>query len=174
MAPAGFFVVGYLGKPKGLKGELLLKTEAGKPEEYQKTESVFLLIKGKPVPFLVLSFRPQPGKKTAVLFLEDVDSVEKARELSGTPVLLLVTEKPEDNELPYAGLQGYQVTDRVLGLLGNIESVVQYPGHTVAQLHYRNREVMFPLTPDLIEKVDKQKQELFVDLPEGLLEIYMG
>src|SRR5690606_4451345 len=136
------------------KGELLLKIAAGKPEEYQQTESVFLLIKGKPVPFLILSFRVQPGKKSAVLLLEDIDDVEKARELRGTQVLLPVADQPEDDALPFAGLQGYEVTDSAAGLLGKIGSIVQYPGHTVAVLSYNGREIMFPLNPDLIEKVD--------------------
>lgn len=173
MATAGFFIVGYVSKTKGLKGELLLKIEAEHPEKYQQTESVFLEIKGKPVPFFVLSFRPQPGKKTAVVMLEDVDSVEKAQELTGVPVLLPLSEKIESKSPPFADLKGYQVTDSAIGSLGPIREIVQYPGHSVAVLTFREREVMFPLNEALIEKIDKQKSELFVNLPEGLLEIYL-
>lgn len=173
MATARFFTVGYLSKTKGLKGELLLKIEAGHALEYQGTESVFLEIKGKPVPFFVLSYHPQPGKKTAVLLLEDIDSVEKARELTGTTVLLPLSEKPESEAPPFAELEGYQVIDRALGPLGTIREITQYPGHSVAVLTFREREVMLPLNEDLIEKIDKQNRELFVNLPEGLLEIYL-
>lgn len=173
MATARFFTVGYISKTKGLKGELLLKVETGQAQEYQQTESVFLEIRGKPVPFFVLSYRPQPGKKTAVLLLEDVDSVEKARELTGVPVLLPLSEKTESEAPPFAELAGYQTTDKNLGTLGPIREIVQYPGHSVAVLTYRGREIMFPLNADLIERIDKQNRELFVNLPEGLLEIYL-
>src|SRR5690606_12096015 len=86
--PTGFFTLGYISKTKGLKGAVHLKIEAGQSAEYEQTESVFLEIKGTPVPFFVLSFRPQPDRKTAVLLLEDVATVEKARELTGKKVLL--------------------------------------------------------------------------------------
>lgn len=173
MASAGFFIVGYISNTKGLKGELLLKTEADHPEKYQQTESVFLEIKGKPVPFFVLSFRMQPGKKTAVLKLEDVDSVDQGRELTGVRVLLPLSAKIESEPPPFAELKGYQVIDKTVGPLGPVSEIVQYPGHSVATLTYREREIMLPLNQALIEKIDKQKKELFVILPEGLLEIYL-
>lgn len=173
MTTAGFFTIGYVSKTKGLKGELLLKLEADHSEEYQQTESVFLEIKGKPVPFFVLSYRVQPGGKTAVLLLEDVDTVEKARELIGVPVLLPLSEKVQTETLPFAELEGFKVSDQAAGPLGTIREIVHYPGHSVAVLTYREREVMIPLNEALIGKVDKQKKELFVNLPEGLLEIYL-
>lgn len=167
------FTFGYISKAKGLKGEVQLKSEVGNTEEYQQTESVFLEIKGMPIPFFVLSFRLQPGKKTAVLLLEDVDSVEKARELTGTRVLLPVSARKKSSPSPFAELEGYQVTDRFHGPLGPIRKIEQYPGHSVAVLNYRDREVMIPLNEAFIEKTDKQNGILFVTLPEGLLEIYL-
>lgn len=173
MAPAGYFQLGYISKTKGLNGELLLKPAGEHLEAYEQTESVFLEIKGKPVPFFVLLFRLQPGKKTAVLRLEDVDTVEKARELAGATVLLPVSEKISTGSLPFSGLEGFQVDDRSYGPLGQIREIVQYPGHTVAVVPHLDREVMIPLNEALIEKIDKQNGKLFVNLPEGLLEIYM-
>ncbi|HYH55130.1 MAG TPA: ribosome maturation factor RimM [Anseongella sp.] len=173
MPLSGFFVLGYISKTKGLKGEVQLKAEAELPEEYQQTESVFLELKGRPVPFFVLSFRLQPGKKTAILLLEDVDSVEAARELTGTKVLLPLSAEKEGKSAPFAELEGYQVIDRSSGPLGNIRKIEQYPGNSVAVLTYRDNEVMFPLNEALIERIDKQNSILFVNLPEGLLEIYL-
>lgn len=173
LTTAGYFTIGYVSKTKGLKGELFLKLEADHSEEYQQTESVFLEIRGKPVPFFVLSYRLQPDKKTAVLLLEDINTVEKARELTGLPVLLPLSEKVQSPSAPFAELQGFQVIDRTVGPLGPIREIAQYPGHAVAVLTYRDREVMIPLNEALIEKTDKQKNELFVNLPEGLLEIYL-
>lgn len=173
MATAGYFPLGYISKTKGLKGELLLKSELAQLEAYQETESVFLEIKGKPVPFFVLSFRPQPGKKTASLLLEEVDTVEKARELTGTTVLLPVSAQVPAEAPPFSDLKDYQVIDRIHGSLGPIHEIIQYPGHTVAVLPYQGRDILVPMNEALIERIDKQKRQLFVTLPEGLLEIYL-
>lgn len=170
--PAGFFTLGYISKTKGLKGAVHLKIEAGQPAEYEQTESVFLEIRGTPVPFFVLSFRLQPDLKTAVLLLEDVDTVEKARELAGKRVLLPVSVRKNPEPEPFEEFLGYRVIDRTAGELGQVTRIEQYPGHTVAVLGEGTGAIMIPLHEGLIERIDKQKQELFVNLPEGLVEIY--
>lgn len=170
----GYFPIGYISKTKGLKGEVHLKYSVENAAKYLDTESVFLEIDRKPVPFFVLSLRVQPGKNTGSLLLEDVDSVEEARKLLGKQVYLPDAARIKEDEVSsYTSLEGFRVNDHRLGPLGFIEKVHTYPQGQVAAIRYKNKEVLFPLNEDFILKTDKQNRRLFVDLPEGLIEIYL-
>jgi 16S rRNA processing protein RimM len=39
---------------------------------------------------------------------------------------------------------------------------------------YQEREILFPLSDDLIEEIDQDKSTLYVNLPEGLVELYLN
>jgi 16S rRNA processing protein RimM len=43
----------------------------------------------------------------------------------------------------------------------------------VIEFSYSDKKVLFPVHEQLIKKVDREKKELHVSLPEGLLEIYL-
>jgi len=38
---------------------------------------------------------------------------------------------------------------------------------------YQNKEIMFPLNEDMIVEIDEDEETILVDLPEGLLDIYL-
>jgi 16S rRNA processing protein RimM len=39
---------------------------------------------------------------------------------------------------------------------------------------YKNKEILFPLNEDMIVEIDEDEKTLLVDLPEGLLELYLN
>jgi 16S rRNA processing protein RimM len=41
-------------------------------------------------------------------------------------------------------------------------------------MEYKSKEVLFPLIDEVVTKVDKGAQKLFVQLPEGLLDVYLS
>jgi len=66
---------------------------------------------------------------------------------------------------------GYTLIDEHHGDLGKIEDVQEFPHQEMAFFHYNNKEKLVPLNDSLIIRVDKEKQIIYVDLPEGLLDI---
>jgi 16S rRNA processing protein RimM len=58
--------------------------------------------------------------------------------------------------------------------LGEIIEINEYPQQFVATVSYRNKEVMFPLNEDMIIEIDEDEGTLLVDLPDGLLDIYLS
>jgi 16S rRNA processing protein RimM len=57
--------------------------------------------------------------------------------------------------------------------LGQILEVIEQPHQLLCRLEIRGREVLIPLQENTLQKADHKKREVIVQLPEGLLEIYL-
>lgn len=168
------FYIGYITKTKGLKGEVQLYFEF---EDYEQLELdvLFIDMNGKLVPFFVATHKLQTNQ-TGTFYFDDVDHIDKAQPLVKKKVYMPLGKKPEreDDEFYYTDLKGFTAIDETLGELGEIIEVNEYPQQFVATVHYKNTDVLFPLNEDFIIEIDNEENILHLDLPEGLLDIYLG
>jgi len=166
--------IGYITKTKGLKGELQLYFEYDAPELLD-LDVVFAEINGKMVPFFVTAVKLQ-NNSTGNIFFDDIDHIDKAQALVKKKIYLAADKMPdrEDEDFHYFDLIGFTVSDETQGELGEILEVNEYPQQFVATVTYQNKEVLFPLNDDMIIEIDEEKQTLIVDLPEGLLDLYLN
>jgi len=168
------FYIGYITKTKGLKGELQLFFEF---EDYQDLDLdvVFLELNGKMVPFFVASHKLYENS-TGLFYFDDIDHVDKAQPLVKKKAYLPLSKKPErdEDEFYYTDLKGFIAVDETLGELGEIIEVNEYPQQFVATVTYQNKEILFPLNEDFIVEIDDEENILTLDLPEGLLDIYLN
>ena len=173
MANEDHFRIGTILKTKGLKGELSIYTDFEGLEKI-KLDTVFIEITGKLVPYFVASIK-YGLKNTAILTLEDVDTIEKASALTRKQIYLPNKLKPKKKkqEFTLMDLVGFMAIDENEGELGVITAIHEYPKQLIAALTYKNCEVLFPLNEDIIKGIDVVSEILTVDLPDGLLEIYL-
>ena len=166
------FYIGYISKTRGLKGEVQLFFEF---DDYQALELdvLFLQQSGKLVPYFVDRIKVLPNR-TAYVFLEDVDHIDKAQPLVRKQVYLPNDKRPErhPDDFRMTDLKGYTVVDKTHGTLGEITEVHQYPQQYVAAVMHKGNEVLFPLTDEWILAIDQEGKSLDVDLPDGLIDIY--
>ena len=168
-----YFRVGTIWKPKGLKGELHIYVDF-EGLEAVKFSTIFIEITGKLVPYFVNSIK-YLQKNAAYLILEDVDSIEKAFLLVKKHIYLPNKLKPKrkKSEFTLMDLVGFTAIDENEGELGVITDIHEYPKQLIAALTYKNCEVLFPLNEEIIKGIDVVKEIVTVDLPEGLLDIYL-
>jgi len=168
------FKIGYLTKTRGLKGELQLFFEFENPDLLE-LDIVFIEIHRQLVPFFVTSYKLL-ANNTAFLFLEDVDHIDKAQELLKKDVFLPNSKKPEreEGEFFITDLKGFLVFDQNHGKLGEILEINEYPQQFIATVSYNSQEILFPLNDDFIEEIDEEKKELHINLPDGLLDVYLN
>lgn len=168
------FYIGYISKTRGLKGELQLFFEF---DDYQALDFdvLFLEIDKKLVPFFVESYKTQ-ANKTAFLFLEDVDHIDRAQPLIRKKAYLPNTQRPQrdPDDFRITDLKGFTVHDLTHGELGEISEIHDFPQQHVAVVPYRDTELMFPLNEDLITAIDREGKSIEVNLPEGLLDVYLS
>lgn len=167
------FYIGYVTKTRGLKGEVQIFFEL---DEYEQLEFdiVFADMNGRLVPYFVASAKLQ-ANKTGYFNFDDVDHIDKAQPLLKKKLYLPLSQKPErdENEFLYTDLKGFLAVDESLGELGEILEVNEYPQQFVATVMYKETEILFPLNEDFIVEIDDAEKILTLDLPDGLLDIYL-
>ncbi len=167
------FRLGTISKTRGLKGELQVFIVFEEPEKL-KFNSLFIELSGKLVPYFVTLFK-LPQKNIAYLQLEDVDTIEKATLLVKKDVFLPNKLKPKKKkgEFGLKDLLNFIAVDVNEGELGEIIEIHNFPQQLVATVSYKNQEVLFPLNESIIKSIDVVKGVVVVDLPEGLLDVYL-
>ncbi len=83
-------------------------------------------------------------------------------------------EELEDDQFYYHEIQGFEVLDENLGLLGTVREVYSVATQNLIALDYQGSEVLIPIVEGIVLKADRQKKQVLVNLPEGLLEVYTG
>lgn len=168
------FYIGYISKTRGLRGEIQLFFEF---EDYKELDfdALFIEIDKKLVPFFIEDLKIQ-NNSTAYIFLEDIDHIDKAQPLLRHQVYLPENKKPQRNpdDFRITDLKGFIVHDSAYGVLGQIEEIHTYPQQHVASVTYRTKEVLFPLNDDIIEQISKDSKTIKVNLPEGLIDLYLN
>lgn len=173
MKPNQCFQLGVVSKPHGLKGELYISLDTDYPEDYAELESVFLLQNGKLVPFFIEYI--QIKHTQALLKFEDVNSKDEAVLLKGMSVHLPLNKLPElsDDQFYFHEIIGYSIKDQNLGDLGVVSQVYEAGHQDLIGMEYQGKEVLIPINDDIIEKVNRVEKQLLVNLPEGLIDLYL-
>ena len=173
MKTEDYFRVGTVTKTRGLKGELQVYVDFDGLNDIEFT-AVFFEVAGKLVPYFVSTIK-YPMANTAYLVLEEVDHIDKAAILVKKDLYLPNKLKPvkDESEFTLMDLQGFIAIDEIHGELGEITDVIEYPQQIIASVHYQNREVLFPLNAAFIKGIDIEGGEIYLALPEGLLDVYL-
>lgn len=165
------FELGYIVKTHGLKGEVTIQLDVDDPSVYYEMESVFLEQSGNLIPFFFESILPQ-GNRMIALF-EEIDSLDKASELTGCKLFLPSEVLPplSSDEYYLHELVGMKVIDGDKEL-GVVETIYQPSAQYLAAVVYEGHELLIPIEDDIVKKVDKDTSQIFIELPDGFLEIY--
>ncbi len=167
------FRIGTILKTKGLKGEVQLYVDFDNLGDIE-FDALYIDMAGKLVPYFVESIKYHPNN-SAYLFLEDVDTIEKASKLVKRDVYLPNKLKPKKKKSDFTllDLKGFTAIDINEGELGEISSIQELPQQFIATVNYKDCEVLFPLNEDIIKSIDVVKGIVLIDLPDGLLDIYL-
>ena len=171
---AAYLKLGKILSAHGLTGELLLEHTLGKASSLKKVEVLFIEdYKKDLLPYFVTSSR----KKTAdavFISLEGINTSERAQQLVSRAVWI-----PEElyhqlaSKNAPANLLGYQIVenDKEIGL---ITEVIEQPQQLVCKVFIQEQEVLIPLHEDTLLSIDHAAKKVIVQLPDGLLDIYLS
>ena len=107
---------------------------------------------------------------TAIVKFEDINTQERARELTGCDIFFPRTLADSDNEsLSWAAIVGFDIIDTESGnIIGRIASV---DDTTINILFELEDGRLIPASEDLITAIDQQARTITMRLPEGLLSL---
>ena len=73
----------------------------------------------------------------------------------------------------YHEIIGYLVQDTKYGKIGYIDYVNDQSSHHLFVLKKGNKEILIPINEDFIIEVNRNKKIIKMDLPEGLINLYI-
>ena len=167
--------VGYIQKPHGLKGDLILVFEKEFEESLEEIDLVLVEVDGGLVPFFIEDdgFRFKTDE-SAICKLELVDSLTKAKELVGCKVYIfdheIVESEGQGVESTLIGMRSY---DAKFGDIGLISRVDDFSGNLVITVDHPQAEILIPLSDEIITSVDNDNREIHLSCPNGLIDIYL-
>jgi len=170
---AEYFNIGKFVAVHGLKGELLLKHELGKKTSLKGLQAIFTEEKKNSfLPWFIETTRIKTAEEIYIK-LEGTNSREAAMQLAQKKVWLNEADfkKFAARSAP-ASLLGYMVIQDS-GPLGVILELIEQPHQLLCRLEVNGKEVLIPLHEGTLKKVNHTKKEVWVELPDGLLDIYL-
>lgn len=167
------YYLGKILKTFGHEGELYVYLDVDEPKDYQNTESVFVALSGKPVPFFIVSFTLKQ-KKNAIIRFADVDK-EFAELMTGASIYLPMENLPKlkGKKFYYHEIRGFTINDKQKGIIGAVKEVLEYPGNPVIETEYAGKSILLPMNDKFILKIDRKNKVIYMDIPEGLIDIYL-
>ncbi|HVY76386.1 MAG TPA: hypothetical protein VG890_16265, partial [Puia sp.] len=157
----------------GVKGELVLEHRLGKKIAPAKIKVVFMeKNRNELLPFFVESAKKK-GEMELMLKLEGLDTKEKAGAWLKHEVWLkeeeLSAHTQKNNPI---GWVGFRVLDGKKDL-GEVLEVIEQPHQILCRLEIKGREVLVPVNEQTLYRIDHAGKRLLLELPEGLLEVYL-
>lgn len=168
------FQLGHITKTHGLNGEVVLFLDVDDPSEYDDLDSVLIEVRGELTPYFIES--SSINRDRAILALEDVETLDEAKKLINCPVWLPLDnleEITDPDRFYYHEIIGYQIIDEQEGPLGTVTSVMAMATQDLIAMQYRGQEMLIPINSAIVKTVDRAAKTLNVNLPEGLLEVYL-
>lgn len=164
-------VVGRIGRPHGIRGEVTVEPRTDEPEERFAPGAVLFV--DTPAGSLVVSRTHWHSGRLLVTF-EGADDRNAAEALRG---LLLnvdrdVDEVPDDPEEFYdSSLTGCRVELLDGTYIGDVTEVAHLPAQDLLVVTGEDREVLVPFIADFVPTVDIAARRIVIDPPVGLLDV---
>ncbi|WP_299218113.1 ribosome maturation factor RimM [uncultured Aquimarina sp.] len=167
----------YLGKivsKFSFKGEVLIKLDTDEPESYVKMESVFINYNKNLVPFFIEKSSLHKSDLLRVKF-EDVDSEEDADDLMKAEIYLPIDLLPklEGDKFYFHEVIGFKIIDSNFGEVGIIKHINDSTAQALFEIDRNGIEILIPMNDEFIDKVDRETNTVFVNTPEGLIDLYL-
>jgi len=168
------FYLGKIVKKYSFKGELLVKLDTDDPGIYTKMESVFIDKNKNLIPFFIERSSLHKSTLLRVKF-EDIDSEEDANKLLKSELYLPLEFLPQltGNKFYYHEIFGFEAEDLSFGLIGIIKGVNDNTNQAILEIDRNGSEILIPLIDDFIKSVDREQKKIILEVPEGLIDIYL-
>jgi 16S rRNA processing protein RimM len=168
------FYLGKIAKKFSFKGEVLIYLDTDEPEMYEDLESVFVEFNKNLIPFFIENSSLHKNDFLRVRF-EDISDEEAADGLIGREVFLPLKMLPklEGNKFYFHEVIGFEIEDKRLGVFGKIVAINDSSAQPLFEVLNGEVEILIPMIDQFLVKIDRDNKKVIMDLPEGLVEMYL-
>ena len=165
--PEEVYRIGRLGKAHGVKGEVSFQFD---DDIFDRVDSDYLILEvdGILVPFFIEEYRFRSDTVALVKF-EDVDTQQRAQELTGCDVYFPRSLADDDETPSLSMLIGFDVVDVTTGTtVGRIAAIDDSTANLLFELEDGR---LIPAAEELITNIDTKNKVIKMTIPEGLLDL---
>ncbi|MGN6533505.1 MAG: ribosome maturation factor RimM [Ginsengibacter sp.] len=166
-----YFKIGKLAATYGTEGQFILEHSLGKKTSLKGLETIFIEEKKDSfLPWFISSTKIKNEKETYIK-LDGIGSKEAARVLIKKEVWLSEDDfKKFSASAAPISLLGFTIINKKVEL-GKVIEVIEQPHQILCTIMLNGKEIFIPIHADFLEKMDKKNRKLYVNLPEGLLDL---
>ncbi len=162
--------IGTITSKNGFNGSLILKVSSKYFNSLSKVNFLFISINKKYIPFKLDSFDTFKNKCYKIKFNE-INDESYANQLISKSVFIESNNKDQKKKANiYSELINFQAFNKKENI-GEIIGINENLPQQVFEINYNSKTVMVPIHKDLIIKIDKENKNIFLRIPDGLLDI---
>lgn len=171
---SNYFQLGKIIRSHGVKGDLVIFLDVDDPSAYKKLKSVFYKEADELKELQITSIRI--NAQLATVHCTGIEDRNTSNLYIKKEVLLPIDKLPKlkDDRFYFHEIIGFRLMDKNLGDLGPISNVYEMPQHPILAIIYKEREVLIPAVKDFIIEVDRNNQVIKMELPDGLIDVYLA
>ncbi len=115
--------------------------------------------------------RSSQHKQNVLLRLSGLENLSAVEPLVGSSVWMAKADLPEldDEQYYWSDLEGLEVIDQQQGVIGRVVGMFATSAHDILEVDGLAGEVLIPAIEPFLVQVDRDKSQLHVNLPEGLI-----
>ncbi len=165
------YMIGYILKPQGLKGELKIESVTPYLERFNRLDRVYLQLKEKKQTYSIENVRI--SDRFVYLKFTEINSRDDAELLRTAEVLIEEKDliQPAQDEYFIHDLIGCQVISENNDEIGVLSDVVQMSSNDVYVLkNGEGIEILIPATKEIVKRVNVGQKQIIIHVLEGLLE----
>ncbi len=162
------YKIGRIGKAHGVKGEVTFNFN---DDVFDRVDAEYLILEvdGILVPFFMEEYRFR-SDSTALVKFEDIDTQDRARELTNCDVYFpRELSDNDEEEISWSFLVGFSIVDAQNGK--NVGTIASIDDNTMNILFELEDGTLIPASEELITDIDKDNKTITIALPEGILEL---
>ena len=170
------FYLGYIARVFETRNQVEIKLDVDDPSAYLEIESVLIQFsKGDltPIPLFIIRVESLTDKVLRVQ-LDPEQVLLPIGELKGKQVYrpLSTLRKLSGNAFYYHEVIGFDVIDEKAGNIGIVKDVYDLPSNPLLAVLSGEKEILIPLSNEIVMKMDRKEKCLMVRTPEGLIDLY--
>lgn len=167
------FYLGKIVRKYSFKGELLAKLETDQPELYEHLDAIFVQVRNNLIPFFIEHSQLHKSDLLRIKF-EEVDTEADADALIKSELYLPLELLPklEGSKFYFHEVIGFKINDKNFGEVGVIKAINDSTAQALFEVDRDGVEILIPMNDEFIVKVDREAKTIWVETPEGLIDLY--
>jgi 16S rRNA processing protein RimM len=170
------FNLGKIIRVHGIHGEVVVFSNTLPHQLNLSSKNIFLEnFDSSLYPYVIANCRKIKNNQLLIK-IEGINTIDEAQKIKGYALWIPFEYLPEltAHEFYSQEIIGFKLIDVQSGEVGYVNDVFDIPSNRLIQVIKNNKEILIPAAKQFITEINRVEKTLIMDLPQGLLEVYLN